>query len=83
MPKTKKAGSTGRWGPRYGRKIRGLVAAVERQQKSKHRCPSCLKQALKRVATGIWECRKCSQKFCGGAYTPQTASALMLKPVER
>ena len=83
MSKTKKVRSTGRWGARYGLKIRNLVKKVEDAQRKKHTCPNCLKPVLKREATGIWECKKCKIKFVGGAYTPKTATSLILKPVER
>lgn len=62
--------SSARFGPRYGRKIRKRVAAVETIQKQRHKCPYCNKAAVKRVAKGIWQCRTCSSKFAGRAYHP-------------
>ena len=35
----------------------------------KHKCPYCKKLAAKRVAKGIFECKKCKAKFTGKAYT--------------
>lgn len=64
--------SAGRFGPRYGRFIRKRVIEVEELQKATHTCPRCDQVAVKRKGTGIWECRKCSFKFAGGAYVPQT-----------
>ena len=67
---TKKVGSTGRFGSRYGRRIRTKIVSVE---KDKHlvKCPHCLKlKALKRVSSGIWYCTKCDTKFAGKAYKP-------------
>ncbi len=64
--------SAGRFGPRYGRFIRKRVVEVEEVQKATHTCPRCDQKAVKRKGTGIWECRKCSFKFAGGAYVPQT-----------
>jgi large subunit ribosomal protein L37Ae len=40
--------------------------------KKKQICPYCERVALKRVASGIWYCKKCKVKFAGGAYTPKT-----------
>jgi len=57
-----------RFGPRYGRTIRQKVAAIEKKQKRKYECPSCDKVAVKRVAKGIWQCRKCLYKFAGKAF---------------
>ncbi len=68
MARTKKVGSTGRFGARYGLTIRQKVLAVEKKQKQKYECPSCMKQAVKRIAKGIWACRRCNHTFAGGAY---------------
>ena len=68
MGNTKKVGVAGKYGPRYGLSIRKRIIDVE-AKKSKV-CPACNKKQLKRVASGIWECRKCRKKFAGGAYTP-------------
>jgi len=67
---TKKVGSTGRFGPRYGRKIRNKVKAIEALSKSKHVCLKCKIKAASRVATGVWECSRCNAKYAGGAYSP-------------
>lgn len=68
MTSTKKVGSTGRFGVRYGLTIKQKVLAVEKKQKSKFECPSCAKLSVKRVAKGIWSCRKCNHKFAGGTF---------------
>ena len=70
MARTKKVGSAGRFGPRYGRKLKQAISEVEKKQKAKHECPSCRKLTLKRLAVGIWECKKCANKFAGKAYVP-------------
>ena len=68
MGKTKSTGRAGRFGARYGLSVRKRVKEVEEKQFKKHKCPRCLKPALKRVAAGIWECKKCGAKLAGGAY---------------
>ena len=59
-----------RFGSRYGRRPKKKFSQIERLQRSKHKCPYCNKTAVKRVAAGIWHCRKCEVKFAGKAYTP-------------
>ncbi len=70
MARTKKAGSAGRFGSRYGRTVRSKVSKVESRLKQWHQCPHCLRKRVKRIATGIWQCKKCEVKFAGGAYSP-------------
>jgi len=70
MPRTKKVGVTGRFGPRYGKSLKDRFREVHRTGKKKHKCPECLKPGFKRKATGIWECGKCGHKLAGKAYKP-------------
>ena len=70
MGRTKKVGSTGRFGSRYGTKVRIKLKAVEAEQRKAHKCPECERMTLKRVAAGIWQCKKCGAKLAGGAYVP-------------
>ncbi len=73
MARTKKVGSTGRFGPRYGAKLRRRVLEIERKRAEPHRCPSCATRgSVRRRAAGLWECRKCGLVFAGGAYVPFT-----------
>jgi large subunit ribosomal protein L37Ae len=72
MGRTKKVGSTGRFGVRYGRGVKKRYLEIERVQKAKHTCPSCMKAGLRRVSPGIWLCEKCGLKFAGKAYEPGT-----------
>lgn len=65
---TKKIGSTGRFGTRYGKKLKTKVQNIERFQRKKQKCPYCQRQAAKRLAMGIWYCHKCKNKFTGNAY---------------
>ena len=71
---TKKLGPAGRYGARYGSLARKQVATVERVQRKKHACNECGAEAVGRISTGIWECRKCKHQFAGGAYVPQTGA---------
>ncbi|MBU0460129.1 MAG: 50S ribosomal protein L37ae [Nanoarchaeota archaeon] len=60
---------TKRFGARYGRRTKKKLAQVEILQRGKHKCPYCNKDAVKRIAAGIWHCNKCEVKFAGKAYT--------------
>lgn len=70
MPRTQKVGPAGKYGPRYGVKLRRLAAEVERKLKQPHECPSCGARRVKRISTAIWLCRRCGAKFAGRAYVP-------------
>jgi large subunit ribosomal protein L37Ae len=65
---TKKVGTTGRFGVRYGKRLRTKVLEVENRQKKKQACPSCERFQVKRLAAGIFLCNKCKSKFTGDAY---------------
>ena len=66
---TRKVGSAGRFGARYGRRVKHQLAKIESVQRAKHKCPYCKAQKVKRVAAGIWNCQKCGAKFTGKAYS--------------
>lgn len=68
---TKKVGPAGRFGSRYGKKVRQIVAEIEKIQKQRHICPNCNMPYVKRVSKGIWQCKKCGVKFTGLAYYPK------------
>ncbi|MBC8521923.1 MAG: 50S ribosomal protein L37ae [Candidatus Syntrophoarchaeum sp.] len=70
--KGKKTKSAGRFGARYGRKIRKAVAAIEEKTRAVHKCPKCERKSVSRIGTGIWKCSKCGFTFSGGTYIPQT-----------
>ena len=65
---TKKVGTTGRFGARYGRRLRQKVAEIEKKLRQWHKCPYCNKTRVRRIASGIWFCRSCKSKFTGKAY---------------
>ena len=60
--------STNRLGVRYGRTIRSKLEKIERKQKTLYTCPKCNNKSVKRIAVGIWECKKCFNKIAGKAY---------------
>jgi large subunit ribosomal protein L37Ae len=72
LARTKKVGSTGRFGARYGAKLRRRVLDIEKKRNEPTRCPACATRALKRQAVGLWKCKKCDLLFAGGAYVPFT-----------
>ena len=64
--------SAGRFGPRYGRRIRVKISNIEAQMRQKHKCPQCGRKSVKRINTAIWQCTKCETTFAGGTYLPDT-----------
>lgn len=74
MGRTKKIGTAGRFGSRYGKKDRQQVADIEKIQKLRHICPRCELPYVKREASGIWKCKKCGNRFTGPAYYPTAAA---------
>ncbi len=81
--RTKKAGTTGRLGARYGVVARRRVASIERRQRAKHSCPSCAAPKVRRISTSVWACRKCKHTFAGGAYVPVTGGGLEIRKTIR
>lgn len=82
MTKTKKVSSTGRFGARYGLKIKKKVLKIEQIQRGKHKCPFCAKFTVKRLSSGIWYCKSCKAKFAGGAYEPGIKKAIELEEAQ-
>ena len=72
--------SVKRFGPRYGRKPKIKFSKIEAEQRKLHKCPYCSKTSVKRVAMGIWHCRKCDAKFAGKAYS--ISKAITMKEEE-
>ncbi len=79
MPRTKKVHSSGRFGVRYGRKVRKFISKVEQVSRAKYVCSECSRKSVKRVSAGIWECGKCGDVFAGGAYSPKTEATKVTK----
>ena len=68
MVKTKKARASGRFGARYGKRVKSKFSDVEAKQRKKQICPFCKRTGVKRLSKGIWHCQKCGKKFAGGAF---------------
>ena len=66
--KGKKTKSSGRFGARYGKKVRAKLVAVETKQRVKQKCPFCEKIGVKRLSKGLWHCKKCDKKFAHDVY---------------
>jgi len=64
-----KLGSAKRFGARYGRTVKHNLAKIEKMQREATKCPFCLYNKVKRVAMGIYTCKKCEAKFASRAYT--------------
>ncbi len=52
----------------YGKNIRKAVAEAKKKSSRLYKCPSCSRTAVKREASGLWTCRKCSTKFASSAF---------------
>jgi large subunit ribosomal protein L37Ae len=68
--KTKKVGASGKFGARYGKKIRKDYAKAVAGQSNAWECPKCMKNRVRRLAAGVWECSACKHRFAGKAYKP-------------
>jgi large subunit ribosomal protein L37Ae len=71
--KGRKSRSAARFGPRYGRKSRKLVADMEEKSRALYDCPQCGRTKVKRESTAIWSCQKCGYTFAGGSFMPETS----------
>jgi large subunit ribosomal protein L37Ae len=69
--KSKKTKSAGRFGARYGKKVRDRLVQIESIQKKRQKCPLCNRLGVKRLSNGIWKCPKCNKKFAGDTYNIQ------------
>ncbi|MCD6384133.1 MAG: 50S ribosomal protein L37ae [Thermoplasmata archaeon] len=68
--RTKKRGSTARFGPRYGVSVKNRILEIDRKKQAKYVCPRCAKKNVRRISTGIWQCASCHYTFAGAAFTP-------------
>jgi large subunit ribosomal protein L37Ae len=77
--RTVKVGITGKYGTRYGAKLRKQAKAIEILQRTKYTCPFCGKNSIRRHAVGIWRCKACRRSCAGGAWEFATSAALTAK----
>ncbi len=77
--RTAKVGITGKYGTRYGQKLRKQVKAFEILQRTKYVCPFCGKTAVRRHSVGIWQCKPCGRTVAGGAWEFSTSAAQTAK----
>ncbi|MFZ0891699.1 MAG: 50S ribosomal protein L37ae [Thermoplasmata archaeon] len=75
--RTKKVGNTGWMGPRYGIRIRRRVLEIDRSREPRAACPKCATVTVARVASGVYECHRCGNRFASGAYVFSTAPPIM------
>ena len=82
MGNTKKVGITGRYGTRYGSRLRKRVKVIEEKMKIGAKCPKCeTPKSVKRRSTGIWVCKRCGIEFAGGAYEMKTQPGIESKRI--
>ena len=74
--------SAKRFGPRYGASNKLKVAMIEIEQRKLHSCPKCGKAKVKWQSVGIWECKKCGNKFTAKAYSVTKAITFKAKTAE-
>ena len=77
--RTAKVGITGKYGTRYGQKLRKQVKAFEILQRTKYVCPFCGKTSVRRHSVGIWTCTACRRSVAGGAWEFSTSAAQTAK----
>jgi large subunit ribosomal protein L37Ae len=68
--RTQQVGVVGRFGPRYGVRIRRRVQEIDEGRRARHVCPKCQAPAVRRRSSGVWQCHHCGHVFAGGAYRP-------------
>ena len=81
--RTTKVGIAALFGPRYGVKARKRFTEVMKRAKGQYHCPTCNYKKVKRISTGVWQCRHCGFTFAGGAYTPITREIGKRKGVKK
>jgi large subunit ribosomal protein L37Ae len=54
---------------RYGTRIRKRFFEIKHKKQAKYKCESCGKIAVKRIETGIWQCKHCNNIYAGAAYS--------------
>jgi large subunit ribosomal protein L37Ae len=67
----------------YGASLRKQIKKQEVSQHAKYLCDFCGKHSVRRVATGIWNCKSCGKQKAGGAYTLNTPAAITCRSTTR
>ena len=80
--RTKKVGSSGRLGVRYGVTVRKRIADIEAVAKGRHECPKCKAVAMSRTANGIWFCNHCGAILASSSYMPTKPVAVRREVAE-
>ena len=80
--RTKKVGSSGRLGVRYGVTVRKRIADIEAVAKGRHECPKCKAVAMSRKANGIWFCNHCGAILASSSYMPTKPVAVRREVAE-
>lgn len=65
--RTKKVKSAGRFRVGAGKAVRERIIEIEAKQRKFQGCLFCNGEA-KRIAKGIWKCKRCGKKFTGGTF---------------
>jgi large subunit ribosomal protein L37Ae len=61
---------------RYGASIRKRYAKIKKEKSSSYKCEMCGKTGVKRLGTGIWQCKHCHTTYAGGAYSMTTPAGV-------
>ena len=69
IKRTHVKGGAGKFEARYGRTNRAKFNKIDSLQKATYQCPFCSYIKVKRLSSGIWQCKKCNAKFTSKAYT--------------
>ena len=73
--KKSNVGITGKYGTRYGSKLRKQIKAIEILQRMKYTSPFSGKNSIRRKAAGIWYDKSTGRTIAGGAWEFQTNAA--------
>lgn len=73
----------GKYGTRYGASLRKQIKKMEITQHAKYTCSFCGRNAVKRRAVGIWECKGCKKTVAGGAWVLGTTTAATVRSTIR
>jgi large subunit ribosomal protein L37Ae len=66
--KKKKIKAAGKFGAGFGRNVRNRYNLIASLQKKSQPSPFYSKSKAKRIAAGIWKCKKTGRIFAGHAY---------------